>query len=54
MGRGVGYIIRGPQTKSGQPPSTQLYDLQVRLLMGIFTHRAAGNSVLIGNPIHPL
>ncbi|MBC5846648.1 T9SS sorting signal type C domain-containing protein, partial [Flavobacterium kayseriense] len=52
MGKGVGYIIRGPQTKSGQPPSTQLYRFTgapnngpVSLPIG-----AAGNSVLIGNP----
>jgi hypothetical protein len=52
MGKGVGYIIRGPQTKSGQPPSTQLYRFTgvpnnglVSLPIG-----AAGNSVLMGNP----
>ncbi|MBX9888658.1 MAG: T9SS sorting signal type C domain-containing protein [Flavobacteriaceae bacterium] len=52
MGKGVGYIIRGPQTKSGQPPSTQLYRFTgapnngpVSLPIG-----AAGNSVLLGNP----
>ena len=52
MGKGIGYIIRGPQTKSGQPPSTQLYRFTGVPNNGLVSVPigAAGNSVLIGNP----
>ena len=52
MSKGTGYIIRGPQPKSGLPPSTQLYKFTGAPNNGVVSLPIGplGNSVLIGNP----